>query len=103
MTPYCKHCVYHLKFVDKLKRDGQGDSDVCGKSLETVTDSVGNVRLKMHGDKEICEECGQVTKDNRLIIYEKCERKNKDFKCKDFKAKLHLRLPFLFRRSNVPN
>ncbi len=92
MKPYCKHCVFYLKFVSGLSTDG--DEHVCGESLRTYIDELGIERYMTYGDTRVCTECGRVEHDGREVRFQKCIKRNKGFKCSAFKPKWYLRPVF---------
>lgn len=101
MKPYCKRCIWHLPKVEGLKVGGAADTDVCGETLQVEYDEVGNPRFRLRGDVTRCDQCGHMENDGRVVIYEKCFRRNKNLKCSHFKPHWYLRIFFIFKR-NAP-
>ncbi len=97
MKPYCKYCKYYLKYVERVKRDGSGDDDICGQSLRTYIDEVGVEKFETYGDIQHCDECGAVNEDGRKVVYQKCLKKNAKFKCTHFDPKWYM-IPLFITR-----
>ena len=100
---YCKFCRYRLKLVNSFLnnpavREGENGRDICGKTLNTEINPIGETVIKLYGNDQRCDECGSVIQDKRKIRYQKCSEKNRDFNCKDFTPKWYIKaFPFLFR------
>lgn len=88
MKKQCRRCKWYLPFIDRVKRDGSGDTHVCGETLSSFVDEIGIERFRTYGGVQHCEECGQVLQDNRMIVYQKCAERNKNYKCTAFRAKI---------------
>jgi hypothetical protein len=85
---YCKYCKWH---IPKWYEDGQVvEEHVCGETLQTYVNEIGQTLLKTYGDIQRCEMCGHIEKDGRDIRYQKCIIRNKEFNCKVFKKKWYL-------------
>lgn len=100
MIKYCKRCEHHIPEMDELKNESETENglNICGASLSTTTDMIGEKVFKMSGSAEFCHTCGKLQRDARTVIYSKCEIKNQSKKCKDFKPKFWWRIISIFLR-----
>ena len=64
--------------------EAEDGNDICGHTINTETNCIGNVTFVSQGDLSYCGECGALVRDERRPIYRKCKAKNKLKNCKDF-------------------
>lgn len=98
MIKRCNRCKWYLSSIDHVKRDGSGDVHVCGETLTVIVDEVGIRKFKTHGEKQHCEECGQVLQDNRRVAYQTCMERNKNYKCTVFRPTILWYPIYLFEK-----
>ena len=85
--PFCKKCRYYIpycewvKLISGEKLDGR---HICGQTLLTEINELGDEVFKKYGDKELCPECKTLLNDHRRPVFRSCLVKNHLNKCKDF-------------------
>jgi hypothetical protein len=96
-TPYGKNCQYfidHSYEVEQMLQSlGVRDKDgrhICGFTLQTEVNELGDEVFKKYGTRNFCDECGMPQTDSRRPIYRKCTDRNRYKKCKDFLPKTRL-------------
>jgi hypothetical protein len=102
---FCFFCKYRIKYIKQFDgyirstdRPADDGKNICGKTLLLYTNEVGEERLKEYGTVQVCEACGLIAHDDRVIRYQKCSEKNRNYKCKDFNAKVIYKLFFIGER-----
>ena len=92
--PYGKNCQYYIDFsyqaeqqIKDLGLKNKDGRDICGYTLETEINELGNEVFKKYGQKNYCGECGMPLTDSRRPIYRKCTERNRYKKCKDYLGK----------------
>lgn len=85
--PVCKKCRYYVAECDAVKvlsEDRNDGRHICGQTILTEINELGDEVFRKYGDKEICGECGTLLNDHRRPIFQSCLVKNHLKKCKDF-------------------
>lgn len=99
LKSYCQDCTKWLPYIEafdgyQYAKDVPEDDgrNICGATVNHVKTVVGEQRLAMYEKETRCPHCDTILTDPRRIRYEKCDRKNYNFKCKDFNPFWYLRL-----------
>jgi len=84
---YCKECQFYIPFsqeIIQIGKESEDGRDICGYSISSEKNHIGNESIITQGDLVYCEECGSVLKDDRQPIYRKCKAVNRKKNCKNF-------------------
>lgn len=81
LVKYCKNCRYYIPFNEEI-----ADYDICGFTIQTYKDIIGNIKARVGDNQKVCDECGTILEDERKIKYDKCMRRNFKNKCVDYRG-----------------
>jgi len=85
---YCKNCKFFVRYdaksFDAVTLTKDRGQPICGKTLLTEYNCLGDKVWRRYGVDEICEECGTVLKQAGRLQYRVCLDKNKGGVCREY-------------------
>ena len=85
--PHCKKCKYYIaecEWVKALTNERINGQHICGQSMLTEINELGDEVFRKYGELEKCTECGMPVNDHQQPVFRSCRVKNHLKKCKDF-------------------